>query len=158
MRISGLLTATLTAALLLGGCVTQSNQKQMAGGILGAGLGGFAGSKIGGGKGQLAAVAVGTLAGAMLGSNIGESLDKVDRLYAGDAQKQATSAPVGQTVVWRNPDTGHSGSVTPVRDGRHARTGQYCREYQTDVEINGRTQTAYGTSCRQPDGSWKIIN
>ena len=44
-------------------------------------------------------------------------------------------------------------TVTPVgdvyRDG-----GEYCREYQTDVEIGGRLERAYGTACLQPDGSW----
>ena len=35
--------------------------------------------------------------------------------------------------------------------------GQQCREYQRTVTIDGKTETAYGTACRQPDGSWKII-
>ena len=44
-------------------------------------------------------------------------------------------------------------NVTPIgdvyRDG-----GEYCREYQTDVEIGGRLERAYGTACLQPDGTW----
>lgn len=31
-----------------------------------------------------------------------------------------------------------------------------CREYTKDVTIAGRTETIYGTACRQPDGSWDI--
>ncbi|MBI2978842.1 MAG: glycine zipper 2TM domain-containing protein, partial [Rhodospirillales bacterium] len=62
--IASKITAAAVATLLLGSCVTDGNQKEMAGTLLGAGLGGLAGSKIGSGKGQLAAVAVGTLAGA----------------------------------------------------------------------------------------------
>ncbi|MFQ5763576.1 MAG: RT0821/Lpp0805 family surface protein [Rhodospirillales bacterium] len=157
MRISKLAAAALTL-LVLGGCVTQGNEKQLAGTLLGAGLGGLAGSKIGGGKGQLAAVAVGTLAGAAIGRGIGESLDNVDRLYAERAQAGAAQAPVGQPVAWNNPDTGHRGTVTAVRDGVHTGTGAYCREYRTTVDIGGRTETAYGTSCRQPDGTWQIVN
>ena len=34
----------------------------------------------------------------------------------------------------------------------------YCREIIMDVVIGGVEQTAYGTACRQPDGSWKIAN
>ncbi len=34
----------------------------------------------------------------------------------------------------------------------------YCREIIMDVVIDGVEQTAYGTACRQPDGSWKITN
>lgn len=34
----------------------------------------------------------------------------------------------------------------------------YCREYTTTVVIDGVEQQAYGTACRQDDGSWQIIN
>lgn len=30
-----------------------------------------------------------------------------------------------------------------------------CREYQSTVLIDGRQQRAFGTVCRQPDGSWR---
>lgn len=156
MRIPKLAAALLTLAVL-GGCVTQGGEKQLAGTLLGAGLGGLAGSKIGSGKGQLAAVAVGTLAGAAIGRGIGESLDNVDRLYAERAQLGAARAPLGQPVAWSNPDTGHQGTVTAVRDGVHTTTGAYCREFQTTIDVGGRTETAYGTGCRQPDGTWRIV-
>jgi surface antigen len=45
-----------------------------------------------------------------------------------------------------------------VRDGTNSRTGAYCREYQTTVTVGGKSEQAYGTSCRQPDGSWQIVN
>ena len=152
------LTAAAVAGLVLAGCVTDGGNKEMAGTLLGAGLGGFAGSKIGGGKGQLAAVAVGTLAGAFLGQSIGQSLDKADKLYAERAFSRASAAPVGQTIAWNNPDSGNRGTVTAVRDGTNTRTGAYCREYQTTVTVGGKSEQAYGTSCRQPDGSWQIVN
>ncbi len=152
------ITAAVLALVLLAGCVTQGNDKKIAGTLLGAGLGGLAGSQIGGGKGQLAAVAVGTLAGAFIGGGIGESLDNMDKLYADRAQSRATAVPVGQTITWNNPDSGHSGTVTAVRDGTHGATGAYCREYRTTVDVGGRSQEAYGTSCRQPDGTWQIAN
>ena len=126
--------------------------------VPGAGLGGFAGSKIGGGKGHLAAVAVGTLAGAFIGRGIGQSLDNIDKLYAERAKSSAAAAPVGQTIAWNNPDSGNSGTVTAVRDGTNTRTGAYCREYRTTVDVGGKPEAAYGTSCRQPDGSWRISN
>ncbi len=34
----------------------------------------------------------------------------------------------------------------------------YCREIIMEVVIDGVEQTAYGTTCRQPDGSWKITH
>lgn len=144
-------------ALLLSGCVTNNNQKEVAGTLLGAGLGGWAGSNIGSGKGRLAATAVGTLVGAFAGRSIGQSLDRADKLYAKSAYQQAQYAPVGQPIHWSNPRSGNSGTVTPVREGSHQNTGEYCREYQTTINVGGQSQSAYGTACRQPDGSWKVI-
>lgn len=32
-----------------------------------------------------------------------------------------------------------------------------CREYRTTTTIGGVSQPVYGTACRQPDGTWRII-
>lgn len=143
-------------AAALSACTATGGQKQTGGTLLGAGLGALAGSQIGGGSGKLAAVAIGTLGGAFIGNSVGKSLDRADRLHAQRAAQNAHSAPIGQPVVWRNPDSGNRGVVTPVREGRQTSTGAYCREYQKSVTVNGQTQEAYGTACRQPDGSWQI--
>lgn len=71
------------------------------------------------------------------------------------AQIRAVSAPIGQPIVWN--DGGASGAVTATRDGTSA-TGAYCREFQQEVTIGGRTERAYGTACRQPDGAWKVVS
>lgn len=155
-RIIKTLSATTLAALLLAGCVTSNNQKQVGGTFIGAGLGALAGSQVGGGRGQLAAVAIGALAGAMLGNEIGQSLDRADQLHAQQAQQVAFTAPIGQSIQWNNPDSGNYGSFTPTREGTDTRTGSYCREYQTNVTVGGRSEDGYGTACRQPDGSWQI--
>lgn len=34
----------------------------------------------------------------------------------------------------------------------------YCREYTQSFTVGGKTQNGYGTACREPDGSWKIIS
>ncbi len=34
----------------------------------------------------------------------------------------------------------------------------YCREYQGNATIDGTNQPFYGTACRQPDGTWRIVN
>lgn len=146
----------LIIAILLMGCAQNPGQKETLGGLLGAAGGGLLGAQFGGGSGQLAATAAGTLLGAMLGSNIGRTMDEVDRLKAHQAYQQAATAPVGETVTWENPRTGHYGSVTPVREGTSS-AGRYCREFQQRVTIGGRTQDAYGTACQQPDGSWEMV-
>ena len=71
---------------------------------------------------------------------------------------RAAAAPIGQTIAWNNPDTGNRGTVIAVRDGTNVQSGAYCREYQTTVQVGGKSESAYGTSCRQPDGSWQIVH
>ncbi len=144
------------AALILAAC-SDAGQKQTAGTVIGGVAGAVLGSQVGSGSGRLIATAIGTLAGAMIGSEIGKSLDRADQLAMAQAEQKAHTATVGEKIVWNNPDSGNSGSVTPIRDGRNAQSNAYCREYQTTVVIDGREQSAYGTACQQPDGSWKVI-
>ncbi len=144
--------------LALAACAPGQGKKQTGGTLLGAGLGALAGSQIGGGRGKLAAVAIGALAGAYFGSEVGKSLDRADRLAMKQTSQTALETnPVGRTSSWSNPDSGHSGTVTPTRTYQTA-SGSPCREYQQTVTIDGKTEQAYGRACRQPDGSWKITN
>jgi hypothetical protein len=36
--------------------------------------------------------------------------------------------------------------------------GEECREYQGTAQIGESQQPIYGTACRQPDGTWRIVN
>ena len=147
--IIGLLALGLTAC-------QEGGQKQSLGTLLGAVGGAVAGAQVGKGRGRLAAVAAGALLGSLLGGNIGKSLDNADRIAMQQTtQRSLESSPSGNTVSWKNPDSGHSGTVTPKPSYQNSRW-QYCREYQQTVTVNGETAKAYGTACRQPDGSWKI--
>lgn len=71
------------------------------------------------------------------------------------AQIRATSAPIGDTIVWNQ--AGATGGVTVVRDG-YSSAGRYCREFQQSVTVGGRSEEAYGTACMQPDGAWEIVS
>ncbi len=142
----------------LAGCAPRMGEKEGAGTFLGAGTGALLGSQVGQGRGRIVAVAVGTLAGALLGQEIGKSLDRADQLaMQQNAQYALEYTRTNQTTSWRNPDTGNYGRVTPV-ETYLASEGRYCREYLQEIVIDGQLQQAYGTACRQPDGSWKIIN
>lgn len=141
---------------LLSACANDYGPKQTGGTILGGVGGAVAGAQFGKGKGNLAMTAIGTLLGAYMGSEVGKSLDKADQQYANQAESRAHAAPIGQSISWNNPDSGHSGTYTPVRDGNDS-AGNYCREYQSTVNIGGQNERAFGTACRQPDGSWKVV-
>jgi surface antigen len=151
-----LLPVAVVAGLLAGCANNDYGPKQTGGAVLGGVGGAVAGAQFGKGKGNLAMTAIGTLLGAFVGSEVGKSLDRADQQYAAQAETRAHSAPIGQAITWNNPDSGHAGSYTPTRDGTDA-NGNYCREYQSSVNIGGQVERAYGTACRQPDGSWKVV-
>lgn len=147
--------AVLAVALGLAACAEQG-PKQNVGTVLGGVGGAVAGAQFGKGTGQLMGVAAGTLLGALLGSEMGKSLDRADQQYAGRANQQAfETARSGTAVSWRNPDSGNSGTVVP-QPAYQTSGGQYCREFQQTIIVQGKSEQAYGTACRQPDGSWKI--
>jgi surface antigen len=149
---AGVIALTLTA------CQDGSGPKQQVGTLLGAVGGAVAGAQIGKGHGRDVGIAAGTLLGALLGSEIGKSLDRADMAYLQQTQQKALeTTPSGTTSKWSNPDSGNSGQVTPQRT--YQRTdGTYCREFQQTVTVGGNSESAYGTACRQPDGTWKIVN
>lgn len=130
--------------------------KETVGGLTGAALGGLLGAQFGSGSGQLATTAAGVLLGGLVGSEVGRSMDEVDRMKANQAVLKSHSAPLGEKIHWNNPDSGYRGSITPVRDG-YSESGNYCREFHQTVSIDGQTEDAYGTACRQPDGTWRIV-
>ncbi len=133
----------------------EQNPKTSIGAIGGGALGGLIAAAAGGNAATIAASAVG---GMLLGGLVGNLLDERDkRLAAEAAQRALETAPTGNPVSWKNPDSGHYGTVTPMMTYQTA-GGSYCREYQTTVIIDGKQERGHGTACRQPDGSWKIVN
>ena len=154
-----LLAVLIAFSMFFGGCagnIGNTGGKETIGTALGAAGGGLLGAQFGSGSGQLAATAAGTLLGALVGSKIGRTMDEVDRMKARQAMEHASYAPIGETITWNNPRSGHRGSVTPVRDGVSS-SGNYCREFQQTVTIDGKSERLYGTACQQPDGRWKLL-
>lgn len=151
-------TSALLLIVMLSGCAQTgqgiaNNPKTTMGGMLGAAGGGLIGAAAGGGT---AGIIGGVLIGGLLGGAIGNHLDQRDKqMAASNAQRTFESAKTGQTSTWQNPDSGNSGTITPTKTYQNA-GGQYCREYQQTITVGGESHQAYGTACRQPDGSWKI--
>lgn len=146
--------ALVLAAAVLGGCGTPpGHEQEQAGTVLGAVVGGVLGSQIGQGGGRVAAGILGTMVGGVVGANVGRSMDDTDRLKAAQALETGRT---GVPSTWRNPDSGHEYTVTPTRTTQTAQGP--CREYTMDGVIGGRSEKVYGTACRQPDGSWRVVN
>ncbi|OQW93342.1 MAG: hypothetical protein BWK79_11615 [Beggiatoa sp. IS2] len=142
------------SSLLITSCApgTTMPAKQTSGAVLGGVLGGVAGSQVGGGRGRDVAMVVGTILGAAIGGAVGASMDETDKQQTAKALE---NTPTNQTVSWKNPDTNAEYSVTPTRTYEQA--GTNCRDFATKAVINGKKETVYGTACRQPDGTWKVI-
>ena len=150
----GAIVSILLVAFLLVGCET-ADTKTAVGGLGGAAAGGLLGAALGGGS---TGIAAGTILGGLIGGAIGNRMDAADQERANTAATQALeSAPSGQSVAWRNPDSGNAGAVTPVRTYQTS-TGQYCREYTQTITVGGEKHQSYGTACRQPDGTWRIVS
>lgn len=152
--------ALLAIISMVSACQNGNNHPMMTkeniGAVTGAVGGAWIGSNVGKGKGNIAAIAAGTLLGGYLGKNIGASLDKADMLYYNRTSQQTLeTGKTGQTTSWQNPDSGNRGTITPVKTYK-AESGSYCREYQQTITVGGRTEEAYGTACRQADGTWEI--
>jgi surface antigen len=146
--------AVAIAALttLLAGCGSVGGPNQTAGTVIGGVLGGAVGSQIGGGSGRTVATVIGALIGANIGANVGRSMDGNDRYRT--AQVFETSR-TGQPSTWVNPDSRNEYTVTPTRT--YEAQGAPCREFTMRAVVGGQPDNVYGTACRQPDGSWRIL-
>jgi surface antigen len=169
MKSTSILALLLTGAMVsactqpmgrAGGGITQggsSVNKQDIGTLAGAIGGGIIGSNVGSGKGAIAGTIAGTLLGGALGSSLGASLDRADMAMVNQTSQRALeTAQPGQSLPWKNAQTGNYGTVTPQQYYRN-NDGQYCREYTQTITVGGRKEQGHGTACRQPDGSWQIV-
>jgi surface antigen len=130
--------------------------KEETGTLLGTIGGALIGSEITGDSSL--GVMLGAVAGGYAGRELGKRLDEVDQQKMYQSTQGALETGVsGEADTWYNPDSGNRGTVTP-QPAFESTDGQYCREYQQTVTIGDEPETAYGTACRMPDGTWKIKN
>jgi len=144
----------VSMSLLIAACSGDGKNMGAAGGAV---IGGVVGSKVGGGSGKSLGAGLGAIFGSWLGKEIGRTLDEADMKRADETtQETLETADTGETVSWNNPDSGNSGTATAKSD-RQAANGGECRDFESTVTIDGKEEQANGRACRQPDGSWKIV-
>ncbi|MFO0997434.1 MAG: RT0821/Lpp0805 family surface protein [Alphaproteobacteria bacterium] len=153
--------ATVVVALgVLSACADQSGNdpfgtKTIVGAATGAAGGGLvAAAAIGGAP----AILGGVLLGGLLGGAIGHFLDDQDKRIADDTTKKSLDkSKPGQTSSWHNPDNGHVGTVTPSKTYQTA-SGEVCRDYEQTIVVDGKTQKARGTACKDTSGNWRTVS
>lgn len=128
--------------------------RALLGSVLGGAVGGAAGTQVGKGSGKTAAIIGGTIVGYMIGGAIGRYMDQIDQNCIGQSLEHS---PDGRSIEWENPNDSGRYAVTPTKTFQRS-SGGYCREYTTTSIIGGKSQSVYGTACRQPDGAWKLVN
>ncbi|MEQ1863097.1 MAG: glycine zipper 2TM domain-containing protein [Micropepsaceae bacterium] len=131
---------------------------------IGAIVGGVIGNQFGRGSGRTAATIGGVILGGIAGNAIAKDAckdDRQDAYYYNDTYYDAFNDPDdGEEYAWSNPHTNNYGTVTPgvyYEDGYQDYSGP-CREFEQRVYIDGRPETATGVACKQPDGTWRIVN
>lgn len=131
---------------------------EILGTLAGAAIGGLVGSQFGSGTGNKVAIGAGVLAGGFLGNKVAKSMTCKDQAYHYDTTQNALeNQQTGQASTWTNPDTGHSGKVTPTKTYTAA-DGTPCREFSQTIYVDGKYEEVEGTACRQADGTWKPVS
>jgi surface antigen len=148
------LTYRLPAGLRDGRCRPEMFDGSAVGGLVGAAAGGFTGSRFGGAKDTLSATAIGTLIGAAGGARTGDGIARSEELCFSQSFEHVADR---DTIAWMDPAEGIHYAVTPTRTVKSV-DGRYCREYTARATVNGQAAGIFGTACRQPDGSWELVN
>ncbi len=142
-------TASLIFVALMG-CQSNSFKNEDIGTAAGAIVGGLLGSRVGEGSGRYVAAAIGAVAGAYLGKKIGSWMDEQDQQDLATVGGGALdSASDGQTVSWKNPDTGLAVTATPTATKQVSRDVQVLRLKSVErhnLEIIGEPYVAQSSS------------
>ncbi len=102
-------------------------------------------------------LALGTLLGPYAGTNIGGILTPADQRFAEDAALTSlASAPDGDIANWNNPDTGHSGTFSPVLTYT-SEDGLTCRDYNLGVTVQGQSRAERGAACLTQEREWWTV-
>ena len=132
------------------------NEPDPAGVIVGALIGGLLGHTASGGR--TGATVAGVVVGGAIGAALTSNLDCADRSYAYKTYYTGFNAGrANHNYAWRNPRNNHRGTF---RVGRYYNDpdGFRCATYSQTAYIGSRQHIANGNACRQPDGTWAIVN
>jgi surface antigen len=120
------------------------------GAVLGGVVGGAVGTEAAADGQRAVAIVAGTVVGAAIGSEIGRRMDQADRSCVGHALELAVP---GQTVAWRNHNTGIAYQLTPMKDA--GGTAEGCRRFLLIATGGFGLSEGRAVACAGADGKWR---
>lgn len=97
-----------------------------------------------------------TVSGGLV-SQTGVELSRSELASAIAAEQRALeSGQAGQPINWQGSEPGRGGAVIAAQPYRVG--SQDCRPYSHVVNVGGPARSVRGTACRNPDGSWVLLN
>jgi surface antigen len=126
--------------------------RKAIGALIGGAIGGVIGAQVGEGAGRNIAILVGAAAGTLIGSHVGRKMDEADRACVGEALEKAGD---NRTVAWASGDGSTTYRVTPL--ARRPDTDPACRMFELQAATSSGSSTSNAQACRDPDGSWRVI-
>jgi len=115
--------------------------------VFGAVTGGLIGNRAADPANRGIATVFGAIAGGLIGNAVGGAIDDWDRACIGHSLELA---PIGQAVVWTNPESHIAWRMVPVRN-----VSTRCREFDLQRE-DGRRDHRRMVACRRDRGDWEF--
>lgn len=75
------------------------------------------------------------------------------RILSATIEQALENSASGESVAWRNPDSGSYGEVVPVRTYR-SKSNHWCREYFASRVTGTVEEKTRAIACRAGDGDW----
>ncbi|WP_299479116.1 RT0821/Lpp0805 family surface protein [uncultured Roseibium sp.] len=87
---------------------------------------------------------------------VSSTLQTSDKTIANEKLQTALEKSLsGQATRWQNPQSGVSGSVTPLKTWKTSE-GTYCRSYTESIVLaSGKSLNREGVACRTGNAVWK---
>ncbi len=134
------------------------NGPDPAGVIAGGLIGGLVGNAAGGNGNRGATTIAGVIIGGAVGAALTSNLNCEDRSYAYRSYYDGlNSGRPGSQYQWNNPRTNDRGQFR-VGNYYNDPDGFRCADFTQTIYVQGRQQQSRGRACRQPDGSWAVVN
>jgi hypothetical protein len=94
----------------------------------------------------------------MSSPNIRASVTLAALICAGCVASPPPPPVMPMTMIAPPPQAVAAPQAAAAPQAQAAQAGQTCREYQQTITLNGQPQEAWGTTCLQPDGTWKVVS